>query len=225
MPRHYRDEVYQDKHGTWWARYQGKRQTLNTGKVHSDLLQEMKDEADRAARLRNDPDVRGLNGLELIILRGIPGSGKSTWAREFVSRCSWFKRISRDDLRQMLDGGKYSAHNEKFIKQVRNRLIRECLRDGWSVIVDDTNLKDRDIREIRMCAFIDFEAVPVRIMDFDTPLEECIRRDRQRMNPVGAERIREMYVEYLQATGKWKSDPSLMGEMTAVLETLFADED
>ena len=224
MPRHYENKVYQDKHGTWWARANGQRKTLNTGRAHVDLLKEMKDDANREARLRNDPDVRQLNGLELIILRGLPGSGKSTWAREFVAACPWFKRISRDDLRQMLDGGKYSAHNEKFVCTIRNRMIRECLRDGSSVIVDDTNLKDRDIREIKGCAFIDMEAVPVRIMDFDTPLAVCIERDAQRPTPVGAVRIREMYVEYLRATGKWKSDPALMEEMTEILEHLFTTD-
>lgn len=225
MPRHYRNEVYQDKHGTWWARHNGKRKTLNTGRAHVDLLREMKDDADREARLRNDPAVRMLNGLELIILRGIPGSGKSTWARAFVGKCPWFKRICRDDLRQMLDGGVYSAHNEKFVRMIRNRLIRECLQEGSSVIVDDTNLKDRDIRDIRGCAYIDMEAVPVRIMDFDTPLDLCIERDAQREKPVGEARIREMYMEFLRAAGKWKSDPALMGEMTERLENLIFDEE
>ncbi len=224
MPRHYRNEVYQDKHGTWWARHNGKRQTLNTGRAHVSLLKEMKDDADRAARLRNDPDVRQLNGLEMIILRGIPGSGKSTWAREFVATCPWYKRICRDDLRQMLDGGKYSPNNEKFICKIRDRLIRECLRDGSSVIVDDTNLKDRDMQAIKMCAFIDFDAVPFRIMDFDTPLNVCIERDALRPAPVGEARIREMYVDYLRATGTWKSDPKLMEELTKMIEQVFANE-
>ncbi len=220
MTKHYADSVYQDKHGTWWARHQGQRKTLNTGRAHSDLLQEMKDDAAREARLRHDPDVRGLNGLELIILRGIPGSGKSTWAREFVARCPWFHRICRDDLRQMFHGGRYSPNSEKFIREMRNRLIYECLKYGGSVIVDDTNLKDRDIREIREYAYIDMEAVPVRIMDFDTPVDVCIERDAQRPNPVGAARIREMYMDYLQVTGKWKSDPALMEELTEILERL-----
>lgn len=224
MSRHYRDEVYQDKHGTWWARCNGQRKTLNTGKAHANLLREMEDDAMRAARLRNDPDVRGLNGLELVILRGIPGSGKSTWAREFVAACPWFKRICRDDLRQMFDGGKYSARNEKFIRTMRDRLIRECLKDGFSAIVDDTNLKDRDIREIQTCAFIDMEAVPFRIMDFNTPLDICIERDAHRAQPVGATRIREMYVEFLQVTRTWKSDPALEVELTELLETLLVND-
>lgn len=222
MTKH-RNEIYRDKHGTWWARVNGKRKTLNTSSAHWALLHDMQDDADRAARLRKDPSIRQLNGLELIILRGIPGSGKSTWARGFVAACSWFKRISRDDLRQMLDGGRYAAYNEEFIRTTRNRLIRECLNDGCSVIVDDTNLKDRDIRDIRLFARIGSEAVPIRIMDFDTPLDVCIERDAQRATPVGAARIREMYVDYLKATGKWKSDPDIMGEMANILELVTMD--
>lgn len=218
MPRRYRNDVYQDKHGSWWARVNGQRKTLNTSRAHWDLLREMQDDADREARLRGDGSVRGLNGLELIILRGIPGSGKSTWAKEYVSANPWFKRICRDDLRQMFDSGRYSAHNEKFIRMIRNRLIHECLKEGSSVIVDDTNLKDRDIRDIRMCAHIDMEAVPVRIIDFETPLEVCIERDAQRPGPVGEARIREMHEDFLRAIGKWKPSSELAEQIRDAVE-------
>jgi hypothetical protein len=38
---------------------------------------------------------------KLIITRGLPGSGKTTWARQQVR----FVRVNRDDLREMLHGG------------------------------------------------------------------------------------------------------------------------
>jgi predicted kinase len=200
----HRNGVYKDKHGTWWARVNGQRQTLNTQKATWELYHDMQAVAERAAIARGDEGAPRLQGHEIIILRGVPGCGKTTWARAYISERYWYKRIGRDDLRKMLDFGEYSAHNEKFIRQVRDRLIRECLQDGYSVIIDDTNLKNRDIREIGRAAFIYSHvigvqrdvAVPIRIIDFDTPLEECIQRDALRERPVGAERIREMHNEF-----------------------------
>ena len=56
----------------------------------------------------------------LLILRGIPCSGKSTYAKEIVrnGKGQW-KRINRDDLRAMVDN-KWTPEKEKFIIEARN---------------------------------------------------------------------------------------------------------
>ena len=43
---------------------------------------------------------------ELLILVGIPGSGKSTFAKELVKTNNKYVRVNRDDMRQMLKGQK-----------------------------------------------------------------------------------------------------------------------
>ena len=73
--------------------------------------------------------------------KGLPGSGKTTWAMEMVkNNTGSIKRINKDDLRSMLDGGKYSPKNEKIILDTRDLLLTEYLVRGFSVIIDDTNL-------------------------------------------------------------------------------------
>lgn len=133
---------------------------------------------------------------EVIILKGLPGSGKSTWAKAFVLQSAGqYKRINKDDLRDMLDAGQWSARNEKFILRARDGLIRAALDAGRSVIVDDTNLAPEHEARIRELAG---DGVPVSVRFFDTPLEECIRRDAGRPKPVGERVIREMYDQFLR---------------------------
>lgn len=126
----------------------------------------------------------------VIILRGLPGSGKSTWAAQYLARHPRTARINRDTLREMLHGGAWSAGNESLIVRARDVLITQALMLGWSVVVDDTNLQDYHLVAIRTLASV-FGA-GVEIVTMDTPLEECIRRDALRPQPVGEVVIRQM---------------------------------
>lgn len=201
MGRKKYDGVYKGDDGIYWAYFNGRKRTPNRQGVAWDMYHELKDEDDRA---RIAAGEGSLGHEEVIVLRGVPGSGKTTWARDFMAERPWYKRVNRDLLRQMLDFGEYGANKEKFIIAMRDQIIRECLEQGYSVVVDDTNLKERDIREITSAAraynrVIGIErtvALPVRIIDFDTPLAECIQRDALREKPVGADRIRVMWYSY-----------------------------
>lgn len=135
----------------------------------------------------------------VILTKGLPASGKSTWARQqLVEHPGQYKRISKDDLRAMLDGGKWSKGNEKFVLAARDRLILEALAAGFSLIVDDTNLHPR--HETRIRALVQGLAT-VELQDFtDVPLETCLERDRQRPNYVGEQVIRSMHRQFLAPT-------------------------
>lgn len=74
---------------------------------------------------------------KVIMMRGLPGSGKSTYAKNLLKENpNMYKRINRDDLRAMFDNGHWSKGNEKFVKQVREMLIIKALEDGKHVLVD-----------------------------------------------------------------------------------------
>lgn len=130
-------------------------------------------------------------------MRGLPGSGKSTWAREQLARFPGrFKRINRDELRLMLDNGVHSQTNEIFVLHVRDSLIRSALEHGYDVIVDDTNLNPRQLEHLRQLVA---PLAECHIQDFThVPLEVCIERDSQRPQPVGEAVIRAMYHKFLE---------------------------
>jgi predicted kinase len=135
---------------------------------------------------------------QLIICVGLPGSGKSTWTRSQVEQHpDRYKRINRDDLRSMVDNGKYSSGREKYIRQAELALAEMFLLNGYTVIVDDCNLSQS--AKAMWQEFAKKHNAIVEIQDFThVSLEECIERDRKRPNYVGEQAIRRMHRQFLE---------------------------
>ena len=136
---------------------------------------------------------------KVILTKGLPASGKTTYATEQVNASNGkIKIVSKDKLRAMLDCGLWSKKNEKYIIHVRDLLITDAVRYGFDVIVDDTNLAP--IHEERVRAMVGKDA-DVKIKDFmHVPLRECIARDLKRDNGhVGEAVIRKMHGQYLRS--------------------------
>jgi predicted kinase len=132
----------------------------------------------------------------LLITRGLPASGKTTFARKLQPGVV---RVNRDDLRRMLHGQRlYTQWAEAQVTQAQRATVEALLRAGASVVVDDTNLRARTVREWAELA-ARFGAT-FEVHDFtDVPLEECVRRDAERDadSRVGEEAIRRMHQRYL----------------------------
>jgi predicted kinase len=129
--------------------------------------------------------------------KGLPASGKSTWAKEFVEANKGWKRINKDELRLMLDNSNWSKQNEKFVLDTRDYLVRQALSTGFNVIVDDTNLNpkhEKDLKAIASELNCEFET-----KDFtNVPLYICLDRDKKRENSVGQKVILDMFNQYLK---------------------------
>lgn len=140
---------------------------------------------------------------KVIICRGLPGSGKSSWAKEEVEKNhNSFKRINMDDLRLMFDNKLVlSKGAEIFMKKMRDIMIVETLKDGKNVISDNTHLSPKSISHIQQLVEKfnkdNNENVQVEIKFFNVPVEECIRRDLKRSNSVGSKVIMDMYNQFL----------------------------
>lgn len=119
--------------------------------------------------------------MKLIMCKGLPGSGKSTWAKEVVASDPSFIRVNKDEIRIELgiDRSNFSREKEYAVVDRRDYLIREALASGKSVISDDTNFGRKHeprLRELAKAAGAEFE-----IKDFtDVPVQTCIDRDARR---------------------------------------------
>jgi predicted kinase len=133
--------------------------------------------------------------MKLVLMRGLPASGKTTAAKELVAK-NHYKRINRDDLRNMIDSGKWSKHNEKLIKGAEGALAKLYLSAGFNVVVDNTHLSDKTVDN-----WDDFATdlgAKFEVIDFrHVPVSDCIKRDQKRPNYVGEKVIMRMYNEFL----------------------------
>jgi predicted kinase len=123
-------------------------------------------------------------GTIVAITMGLPGSGKSTWAKEKCAKDPSFVRVNNDDIREELFGREFNwtPKLEKQVKQVRTDRIKMALKDGKNVIVDNTHLNHKTVTILVHWLEQEFPNVLVEYQDFrDVPLHVCIDRDRERI--------------------------------------------
>lgn len=132
---------------------------------------------------------------KLVMLKGLPGSGKTTIAKKLVNYDGYI-RVNKDDLRGMLHNGKHTKANEGQVIAIRNTIISDALKRGRDVVVDDTNFNPIHEQSLQVLAKEHSAAFEVQFID--TPIEICIKRDLERFNSVGEAVIRQMYTQYIQ---------------------------
>jgi predicted kinase len=131
--------------------------------------------------------------LKLILTKGLPASGKTTWAKTYIQEHPKTANLCKDDLRLQLPE---TQEREDRVVQVQDLLTEHYLSEGYSVIWSDTNLNP--IHTKRATELAEQYQAQLIIQDFThVALAECIRRDLLRPHPVGQQVINQMYNDYL----------------------------
>lgn len=139
---------------------------------------------------------------KIILCRGIPASGKSTWAKQWVEEDPKNRvRINNDDLRNML--GKYWViEREPLVSEMKQYLTQAAMDRGYNIVIDNMNLNPKEVKFWEKVVELNNEdsdgyKYEIEFKDFfNTPLQECIDRDSKRPNPIGEEVIRRIYEKY-----------------------------
>lgn len=143
---------------------------------------------------------------DLIILQGIQGSGKTTWAKNWVKEDPKHRvRFNQDDVRNMF-GVYWVPSREPLVKAMHNSFLNEAMIEGYDIVLDNMNLNQKTLDEIKEIVENFNKWISLSPVDlhydikyqtfFDTPLEECIARDSKRENPIGEKVIRDTYNKY-----------------------------
>jgi predicted kinase len=137
---------------------------------------------------------------KVILPRGIPGSGKSTWVSEQLAThpAGTAVRLNNDDLSVMLYGqlwgNMFNNASKELLHHLRLAMLETFLKQEYitHVYVDNTNLAVNTVKALQDVALL-HGAEFIVVDDFlNVPIEECIERDSKRDRVVGADVIRKM---------------------------------
>jgi predicted kinase len=141
---------------------------------------------------------------KLTITRGIPGSGKTSWAKDYQN--FYFEDrnrvvlVSRDDFRGMLfdaSHGKLDHRSEKMITDMEADVVYDALISGHDVVEHSMNLRSSYVRawaELAQRAGAEFEIKDLT----NVPVATCIERDANRLHrAVGEDVIKDIYTRFV----------------------------
>ncbi|BAY12622.1 AAA family ATPase [Calothrix sp. NIES-2098] len=135
---------------------------------------------------------------KLFLLIGLPGSGKSTWAKKLLTECPQMLLISTDAIRGRLFGDEGIQGSWLLIwQEIQQQLQRAIILDR-TTIYDATNTQRRHRREIitlaRNLGFREIMGIWA-----DTPLWLCLARNQKRDRQVPEEIILRMHYQLRDA--------------------------
>ncbi|TFF90168.1 MAG: adenylyl-sulfate kinase [Promethearchaeota archaeon] len=126
--------------------------------------------------------------IYLIILSGLPASGKSTFARSFASVLELnrtevkVKIIDPDKIRKKLYSGIFNHKKENLVRKKHLREIEKALKKGFITISDDLNYYTSMRHDLK--AIADRLQIPFYIIHISTPLTQCIAWNEKRGKPI-----------------------------------------
>lgn len=120
---------------------------------------------------------------QLILLRGVMASGKSTWVKENGLEDY---TLSSDTIRAMVSGhqlgldGEFTMNgmNESFTWRLLKEMLENRMKEGAFTIIDATHVKQKAINAYK--ALADEYKYRTTIVQFDVTLEEALERNSKR---------------------------------------------
>ncbi len=110
---------------------------------------------------------------KLTILRGISGSGKSTFTTTSLA-----KVVSRDAIRIGIFGVEFDPSIENDVTLVEHAMIAAYLKAGYDVISDNTNIEWKFVKAIAKIGYRYGAEVELKV--FDVPLKDAKRNNDHR---------------------------------------------
>ena len=129
----------------------------------------------------------------VIILRGIPCSGKSTYTQEFLKDNPNYIVISNDIVRDMFHIPFYTNEDSHDYSLA---LLRVALEHNKNVIIDNSNIYDDTL--LRYIEVINEYEEPHKLITLNISLEDALKRNKTRADHRTENNIIEAYSQLLK---------------------------
>ena len=114
-----------------------------------------------------------MNTPTLYLLTGVPGAGKTTWAKQH----SQYEYIGSDEIRRELFGKELTLRGYRKVHKIMLQRAKECLAQGKDVVIDSAHISIRSRRKV-------LAAIPEGIIKIavhiDTPVCQALVHNRRR---------------------------------------------
>ncbi|MBA3855539.1 MAG: hypothetical protein C0507_01400 [Cyanobacteria bacterium PR.3.49] len=127
----------------------------------------------------------------IILLIGVPGSGKTTLAAKIAQK--GFTILNADSIRQELYGDAGEQGEPEAVFKIFFERMEKLMEQGTDLIIDNTNANPKHRKQILDRAK-QFEYNDVQLWLLDTPLAVCIARNKNRQRVVGEDIVANMHM-------------------------------
>jgi len=134
---------------------------------------------------------------KIIVLQGVPASGKSTEAERLVKENNKYVIVSRDAIREAA-GEYWVPEREDYVSEIEEFQVRAAIKNKFTPIIDATNLNPKTIEKWKTLSQelgvdIEFNLFDV---DFVTALVRDKQREQEGKRAVGEKVLKRFFYKY-----------------------------
>lgn len=147
------------------------------------------------------------NARKLLVIMGLPASGKSTLCERLVARGA--VRVNRDDIRQRLYGDAGIYGDPKVVNREYYNELRAGFSKGGVVLSDNVNITIKHRRGTLQAA-AEAGYSDITIVWVDVPLDVALDRNSKRDRKVPEPAIRGMHADLMKEGGPGAEEGNLL---------------